>query len=209
MADPVENRIAQIHVRRGHVDLGAQRLGAVRKLSSLHPREQIQILFRRAIAERAVLARFGQAAAVLSGLLWRQVANVSLARLDQLDSPIMQLAEVVRSVALFTRPLKTEPLNIALDRIDVFLVFFRRVGVIETEIALATKLLRQTEVQADRLGMADMQVAIGLWREAGDDLGMLTRFQVGLDDRAEKIGGCGSLRLAHGVLNDLRVCGSG
>ena len=60
------------------------------------------------------------------GLQIEEGFSGDVARLDQLDSPIMQLAEVVRSVALFTCPLKTEPLNIALDRIDVFLVFFRR-----------------------------------------------------------------------------------
>src|SRR5690606_20925461 len=83
-----------------------------------------------------------------------------------------------------------------------------RVGVVETQIANATEFLCQTEVQADRLGVADMQIAVRLRRETRDDAGVLAGIQVGLDDRAEKIGGCGSLRLAHGVLNDLRVCGS-
>ena len=141
-------------------------------------------------------------------MLGGQVADISLARLYQLDGPVVQLRKIVGCVTLAPRPFEAEPLDIALDCVDVFLIFFRRVGVVETKIALAAKRFRQTEVQADRFGMTDVQITVGLRRKARDDLGMLTRLQVGLDDRAEKIRGCGSLRLAHGVLNDLRVCGS-
>ena len=67
-------------------------------------------------------------------------------------------------------------------------------------LQLTAEFLRQAEVQADRLGVADMQVAVGLRREAGDDLGMHAGVQVGLDDRTEEIRGGGSLGLAHGIL---------
>src|SRR5262249_8865062 len=43
------------------------------------------------------------------------------------------------------------------------------VGVVEAEVTLAAVLLRQAEVQADRLGVADVQVAVGLGGEAGVD----------------------------------------
>ena len=208
VTDAVQDRVAQVHVRRSHVDLRPQRTGAVGEFAGLHACEQIQVLGDRTLAERAVLARFGQAAAILARLLGRQVADVGLARLDQVNGPCMQLVEIVGGIALFTGPLKAQPLHVALDRVDVFLVFLGRVGVVETQVAYAAEFLGQAEVQADRLGMANVQVAVGLGRKARDDAGMLARIQVGLDDRAEKIGGDGSLRLAHGVLNDLRVCGS-
>jgi hypothetical protein len=42
---------------------------AVRELAGLHAGEQVEVLFDAAVAERAVLARLGQAAAVFLGLL--------------------------------------------------------------------------------------------------------------------------------------------
>ena len=165
MANAVEDRVAQVHIRRRHIDLRPQRTGAIRELAGLHAGEQVEILFHRALAERAVRARFGQAATVLTGLLGCQVADIRLARLDQLYRPVMQLIEVIGGVAFLAGPLEAQPLHVALDRVDVLLVFLGRVGVIEAQVALATELLRQTEVQANRLGMPDVQIAIGLRRK--------------------------------------------
>src|SRR3990167_2834469 len=113
----------------------------------------------------------------------------------------MQLVEVVGGVTLLAGPLEAQPLYVALDRVDVFLVFLGRVGVVEAQVALAAKLLGQAEVQADRLGMADMQVAVGLRRETGDDFRVLASVQIGLDDGTKKVRSGDNLWLAHGVLD--------
>jgi hypothetical protein len=60
VADAVHDRVAQVHVRRGHVDLGPQYTGAVRELAVAHAGEPVQVLFYQTVAERAVLARLGQ-----------------------------------------------------------------------------------------------------------------------------------------------------
>ncbi|MNE43253.1 hypothetical protein D3C80_1374210 [compost metagenome] len=49
-----------------------------------------------------------------------------------------------------------------LDGVDKFDVFFYRVGVIEAQVTLALIILGDTKVQANGLGMADMQIAIRL-----------------------------------------------
>jgi hypothetical protein len=59
--------------------------------------------------------------------------------------------------------------NIVLDGLRVFLAFPFRVGIVETQIALALIVLCQTEVQANRFGMADMQITVGLRRKTCDD----------------------------------------
>ena len=201
VADAVEDRVAQVDVRRGHVDLGAQRTGAVRELAGLHAGEQVEVLFHGAVAERAVLARLGQAAAVFAHLVGIQIADEGLAGLDQLDGPVMQLVEVIGGVAFLAGPLEAQPLDIGLDRVDVFLVFLGRVGVVETQVALAAELLGQAEIQADALGVTDVQVTVGLRREAGDDLGVLATVQIGLDDGAQEIRGFFDGGLAHVILN--------
>lgn len=49
--------------------------------------------------------------------------------------------------------------------------------------------------------MTDMQVTVGLRREAGDDLGVLATVQIGLDDGAQEIRGFFDGGLAHVILN--------
>ena len=175
MTDAVHDRVAQVHVRRGHVDLGAQHTLAVFKLTGGHAGEQIQVLFNAAVAERAVLAGLGQAAAVFLGLLGRQVADVGLAFFDQVNRPLVQLIEVLRRVTHFTGPLEAQPLDVAFDGVDVFLVFFCRVGVVKTQMRHAAKLLSQPKVHTNGFGMTDVQIAVWLRRKAGHDLCVFTR----------------------------------
>ena len=52
-----------------------------------------------------------------------------------------------------------------------FLVFFFRIGVVEAQVADAAEVARQPEVHADALGVADVQVAVGLRRKARADAG--------------------------------------
>ena len=66
-------------------------------------------------------------------------------------------------------PIKPQPLDAIHDGIDIFLVFFFWVRVIKAQVATTRVVARQTKVEADRLCMTDVQIAIGLWREARND----------------------------------------
>ena len=200
MADAVQDRVAQVHVRRTHVDLRPQRTGAVGELTGLHAGEQVEVLLHRTVTVRAVAARLGEGAAVFAHFLGTEVADERLAGLDQLDGPGMQLVEIVGGIADLAGPLEAQPLDVGLDGIDVHLVFLGRVGVIEAQMAIASEFLGQAEVQADRLGVADVQVTVGLRGETGDDLRVLAGIQVGLNDLAQEVRGGGGLWLAHGIL---------
>src|SRR3546814_11722109 len=62
-----------------------------------------------------------------------------------------------------------------------------RSGVVEAQVAQAAELGGDAEVQADRLGVADVQVAVGLGREAGADGGMLPVGQVMAEGTADAV----------------------
>ena len=62
--------------------------------------------------------------------------------------------------------MKAEPLDVFHDRIDVFDIFLLRVGVVEAQVGVAAELVGETEVEADGFGVSNMQVAVGLRREA-------------------------------------------
>ncbi len=163
--DPVHHRVAHVDIGRRHVDLCAERASAVRELALLHPPEQIEILGHAAVAIRTILARLAQGAPMRANLLGRQIAHVRLAPFNELDCPIVELLKVIRCVEQPIFPIAAEPTHVINNRIDVFLLFLRRVRVVEPQVELAGKLLRKTEVQADALRMPDMQIPVWLRRK--------------------------------------------
>src|SRR5215469_878062 len=76
--------------------------------------------------------------------------------------------------------------HIALDGVDVFLLLLRRIGVVEAQMTAAAELLRDAEIEADRLGVANVQIAVGLRRKAGHH-GVALCGEIRLDDIADEI----------------------
>ena len=105
-------------------------------------------------------------AAILADLLGGQIADVGLAVFDQLDGPVVELLEVVGGVEEPVVPVEAEPAHVFDDGVDVLLLFLLGVGVVEAQVALAAEFRGEAEVEADRLGVADVQVAVGLGRKA-------------------------------------------
>ena len=121
------------------------------------------------VAVRRVGARLGQRAAMGADLVGRVRVDVGQAAADQLLGVLIEPLVVVRGVVLAVVPVEAEPADVVLDGVDVLDVFLDRVGVVEAQVAVAAVLGRDAEVEADGLGVADVQVAVGLGREARDD----------------------------------------
>src|SRR5262249_6775917 len=135
-----------------------------------HPAEQIQVLLDRAVAERRGAAGLGQRAAVLADLLTAEIVDVGLAGADELLGPLVELFEVVAGVIEVLAPVEAEPADGAHDRVDVLLALLGGVGVVEAQVAAAAELAGHAEIDRDRLGVADVQVAVGLGRKPRDHL---------------------------------------
>ena len=86
-------------------------------------------------------------------------------------------------------PVEAQPMDVVLDRVDEFLLLLHRVGVVETQIAASVEFGRDAEIQADRFGVSDMQVAVRLRRKPGHDLIGASGLKVGRDDIADEIAG--------------------
>ena len=78
----------------------------------------------------------------------------------------MDLPEVVRRVAQAVAPIETEPAHVALDALDELFGLALGVRVVEPQKAGAAELLRDAEIDADGLRVADVQIAVRLGREA-------------------------------------------
>ena len=197
LADAIENRIAQIQVGALHVDFGTQYSSPLVQLTAAHLLEQGQILFHAALAIGAWLARRGEITAVLGDLLRAQAVHVGQPLVDQLHGQLIKPVEIVAGKLLLTIPGEPKPLHILLDRLDVLILFLLGIGIIEAQIATAVIAFGNPEVQADRLGMTNMQVPIGFRWKTGHHLAVVFTFcKVTVDDLSDKI--AGRFRFAHG-----------
>jgi hypothetical protein len=165
--DTIERGIAQIDVGRRHVDLRPQRVGAVGEFPVPHAAKQVEVLGDGPVPVRRLAPGIGQGAAVLPDLVRRQLVHVRQPLADKLDGPLVELLEVVRGVVLAILPVEPEPPHVLPDRVDVLDVFLGRIRVVETQVARAAEFLRHAEIQADRLRVADVQVAVGFGGETG------------------------------------------
>ena len=95
--------------------------------------------------------------------------------------------EIIRREEQPVLEVGSQPLYVLDDGLDELGLLFRRIGVVETEIELAAVFLRQAVIQKDRLGVSDMQVAVGLRRETGLHMVVDALRQVFLDLLLDKI----------------------
>jgi hypothetical protein len=77
--------------------------------------------------------------------------------------------------------------HVALDGVDELLLFLGRIGVVETQVAVTAELLGNAEIETDRLGVADMEIAVRLRWKPGDDLAGAAICEIGLDDVANEV----------------------
>ena len=189
----IEHRVTQVDVSCAHIDLRAQHACAIGKLSRAHTAKQIQIFLDRALAPRAVAPRLCQSAAGGTNFVRRLIIDIRLSCSDEMLGPFIQLLEIVRGVIEMRSPVKPKPMHVALDGIDIFLLLFERIGVVKSQVTAATKLLRQTEVEADGLGVPDMQIPIGLRRKTRNYRPMPLGLKIGANDVANEIACGGSV----------------
>ena len=189
MEDAVHDGVAELHVGVRHVDFGAQHLGAVGELAGLHAFEKVEVLLNGAVAVGAVFAGFGDGATAQSDFLLGLVVHIGKAFLDELDGPEVELVEIIAGIKDIG-PLEPQPAYVLLDGVYIFGVFLHGIGVVETQVGLAAILLGKAKIETDRLGMTDVQIAVGLGGEAREN-GLVGALSEPLfDDFFQKITRC-------------------
>ena len=83
----------------------------------------------------------------------------------ELDGIFIDLIEIIGGVKFFIMPIKTQPLDILADGVDIFHVFLGRIGVIEAKVTCPVMFKRNPEIETDGFRMPDMEIAVWLRRE--------------------------------------------
>ena len=94
VANTVEQRIAQPDVRRVHVDLCAQRAGAIGKLARFHSCKQIETFIDGTVAKAASFPE----TAILVRFLASHVIDVRLAFADEFHRILVKSIEIIRRI---------------------------------------------------------------------------------------------------------------
>ena len=84
-------------------------------------------------------------------------------------------------------PAGDQPLHVGDDGVDVFGLLLGRVRVVHSQVEPSLVLARDPGIDADRLGVADVEVAVGLGGEARDDSRMALGRKVTRDGIADEV----------------------
>ena len=195
--DAIQDGVPQVHVAGSKVDLRPQHAGTIRKLAAAHIAKQAEICFHRTVAIGRSTARFGQRAAHRPHLVGGRVVDIGEAGANEVLCPVVQRLEIVRRMVQMLAPVEAKPVYVPLDGVDVFLLLLHGIGIVEAKVAAAAVFDAKSEVQADRLCVAEMQIAVRLRWKARDDALHQAAGEVSLDHVANEIPGlfvCSGLR---------------
>ena len=184
--DAVQQRIPEHHVGMGHIDLGAQHLLTLGILAGLHLPEELEVLLHGTVPPGAGRTGLVHGAAVFANLVLRLVVHIGQAALDKLFGPLVQLVEVIGGIQLLL-PLEAQPFDVFLDGIYIFRILFGGIGIVVTKVGFAAIFLCETEVEANALGMPQVQVSVGFRRETGHDRIHFSLGQIPFDNLFQKV----------------------
>ena len=128
--DTVDDRVAEVHIVRSHIDLSTERHSALGEFARIHTMKEIQALLSRTITIRAIGTRGRGRTLLLGNLLSALLVDICMSRHDETLGKGVELWEVVRSVALLT-PIEAEPVYVLTDSVYVLHILFDRVGIVK------------------------------------------------------------------------------
>ncbi len=85
-------------------------------------------------------------------------------------------------------PVESQPADVFLDGVHVLLLFFFGIGVVEAQVGASAKLVGESEIQADRFGVPNVEMSVRLRRKAGLHVLVLPGLQVFGDFVTKEIG---------------------
>src|SRR5215510_14860636 len=98
-------------------------------------------------------------------------------------------------------------MNDLLNRVHILNVFLGRVGIVEAQMTDASVFHSDTKIEADRLGVPNMQIAIRFWWEASHNAAaVFVRLQITSDDLTNKVRWQGPICGAPAVSSRCNVC---
>ena len=84
----INNRIAEVHIRVSHVNLGTEYHGTFFNLAAIHFLKKFEAFFDRTVAVRAFHTRLGRSTFLLCDQFGALFVNICFSLLNQADSEV-------------------------------------------------------------------------------------------------------------------------
>ena len=94
VSDSVDNGVSHIDVGGSHINLCTEHSCTVGELTVCHSLEKVEVFFDASVSVGTVLAGLCESTAVFSDFISCEVADISLAHFDELDSAVIDEIEV-------------------------------------------------------------------------------------------------------------------
>ena len=103
--DAIHYRIAEVHVRVGHIYFGAQHICAFVEFTLVHAFKQIKVFFDWTIPVWAFYAGSCWCAFLFGNLFGSLLVNISFTFFDKANSQVVKLWKIVRSIIFAVAPI--------------------------------------------------------------------------------------------------------
>ena len=153
--DTIHDRITEVHVWISHINLRTEYHLTVLNLTVLHSLEQTEILLYWTITIWRSYTRFCRCTFLLCNLFCSLFVNICFPLLNKLNSKIVKLLKIVRSV-INVSPFEPQPSNILLDRVHILYILFDWIGIVKTKVADTVIFFSNTKVHTYSLHVTDM-----------------------------------------------------
>ena len=190
--DPINDRVPHIEIGGSHINFGTQNEGAVVEFPGGHPGKKIFGFLNRPVAEGAFPARFGQGSPVFTNLIRGQFVHIGQAFINEFQGAFVDIIKIIRSV-IYMIPMESEPADIFQNGIHILGVFFGGVGVVQAQVAASVVTLGDRKVNADGLGVANVQIPVRFRRKTGLYSVVYSFGQILINGIQNKVGGFGGL----------------
>jgi hypothetical protein len=152
-----------------------------------HAGEQIEILLHGSVAPGALPARLRECAPVFADFFRGEVVHIGQPLADEHHRIFIDAFGIVGTVEQAVSPIEAKPVDVFHDGVHEFHILLGGVRVVETQVAQAAIFFRCAEIDDERLGVPNVQIAVGFRREAGVDLLNAATGQIGLDHFLDEI----------------------
>ena len=184
--DPVQIRVAHVHVRRSQVYFGAQGAMPVGEFAIFHAFKNSQVFFWRGIPVLIGHARRGGCAFLCGHVFRRREIHICLSFRNQDLCPFVQLFEVIGSIK-YLGWLETQPAHIVDNTIYVLRLFCHRVGIIETEVCFPAVFEGESKIEAYTFSVPNVQITIGFRWKTCQNAVKFTGSEVCFDNFFQKV----------------------
>ena len=135
------------------------------KFTFVHAIKQVEAFSHAPASERAHCSGLGRSPFLRRNYISGLIVDVCQTSFYEGNGELKEFSEIIRSIEFAIIPAESKPMNIFLNRINIFNILLYGIGIVEPEVAKTPEFSRKPEIKAYGFGMSDVKIAVGFgWK---------------------------------------------